>query len=46
MAANLQLHKERDDEEWLSPYLPLEDKVANYSPRRMQGTIIRVTGAG
>ena len=29
-------------QEWLSPFLPLEEKVANYPPQRMQGTMIRV----
>jgi len=29
-------------QEWLSQYLPLEDVVANYSPQRMQQTMIVV----
>ena len=33
-------------EVWLSSYLPPEDMIANYPPRRMQGTIICVNVAG
>jgi hypothetical protein len=29
-------------EVWLSPYLPLEDMIVNYPPRRMQGAMIVV----
>jgi len=27
------LSSERNDEEWLSPFLPQEEKVANYPPQ-------------